>query len=216
MAPGHMGAPETCPPPGFDAVGDFNITEYIRERWYIQAQVPLVYQPASQLYCVTAKYVPLDPTNLLAGLRVLNYGNDGAVNGPVTGTSGGFGPSLTAKVADPSQPSKLTVGFTLPGTTVQLMPGPYWVLATGANPGSPTGTYDWAIVGGGAPAFAGEMGCKYESGVQVNNVGLWLFSRTPEDPDNTELMMSTLLEMGLDISELLPVEQEGCLYEGSE
>ncbi len=51
--------------------------------------------------------------------------------------------------------------------------------------------------------------------VQVNGVGLWLFSRQQQDPDNTELMLSLLEEVGLDTSELVAVEQEGCKYEGA-
>jgi hypothetical protein len=55
-------------------------------------QMPLVYQPLRQLYCVRAKYVPLQPGKPLAGVRVLNYANDGAVNGPAVGTAGNRGP----------------------------------------------------------------------------------------------------------------------------
>ncbi len=50
---------------------------------------------------------------------------------------------------------------------------------------------------------------------QVNGSGLWLFSRVPQDPDNTELMRGKLQELGVDPSDLLEVEQEGCTYQGS-
>ena len=31
--------PSTCPPPGFDAVADFDISTYIQAPWYVQMQV---------------------------------------------------------------------------------------------------------------------------------------------------------------------------------
>jgi hypothetical protein len=39
MGTGQAPSPATCPPPGFDAVKDLNLTEYISAPWYIQAQV---------------------------------------------------------------------------------------------------------------------------------------------------------------------------------
>jgi hypothetical protein len=59
---------------------------------YPVAQMPLVYQPVNQLFCVRATYEPLDPKDPLKGLKVKNYANEGAVNGPVRGTSMGNGP----------------------------------------------------------------------------------------------------------------------------
>ncbi len=50
---------------------------------------------------------------------------------------------------------------------------------------------------------------------QTNNVGLWLFSRLPVDPINTQAMLDTLAELGLDGSRLLPVTQAGCQYPAS-
>jgi hypothetical protein len=62
----------TCPPPGFDAVQNFDVERWIAAPWYVQAQEPLVYQPADELYCVRARYSPLDPADALAGLEVQN------------------------------------------------------------------------------------------------------------------------------------------------
>jgi hypothetical protein len=62
----------TCPPPGFDAVQNFDVERWIAAPWYVQAQEPLIYQPADELYCVRARYSPLDPANALAGLEVQN------------------------------------------------------------------------------------------------------------------------------------------------
>lgn len=79
--------------------------------------------------------------------------------------------------------------------------------------------YDWAIVSGGPPEFDGDDGCKTGSDLlrdfQVNGVGLWLFSRKPVDPTNTEIMRNKAKELGFDLSVLVPVVQEGCEYEGS-
>lgn len=189
--------------------------------------------------------------------------------------------SLIATVPDKDQPAKLEVGFKVPFTTWQLLPGPYWVIAAGANNGSQPGTYDWAIVSGGEPNERTEEGlCTTGSGfkvsvlgplccmlgnlfeavsgvagtdqaraasncacvqphqkllcilcapaavslaelpgtpaLQVNGVGLWLFSRVPQDPENTELMLQTLKDIGVDTSDVLSVQQEGCLYEGAD
>lgn len=44
--------------------------------------------------------------------------------------------------------------------------------------------------------------------------GLWLFSRNPDNPEAEAEMMALLEEWGVDTSILLPVEHEGCTYEG--
>ncbi|GAB4816602.1 hypothetical protein N2152v2_003648 [Parachlorella kessleri] len=172
-------------------------------------QVPLVYQPTSQLFCVRAIYESLDARTL----KVRNYANDGAVNGRAVGTSNGSGPMLTARIVNPKQPAKLQVGFSLGRRGGQVAPGPYWVIAAGANPLSRPGTYDWAIVSGGKPTTKGPNGCQ----APTNGLdgGLWLFSRLPQDAANTQLMLQTLQSMGLDTSALVPVQQAGCLYQES-
>lgn len=43
--------------------------------------------------------------------------------------------------------------------------------------------------------------------------GLWLFSRTPDNPEAEAEMMGLLEDWGVDTSILLPVEHEGCTYE---
>jgi len=52
-----------CPPVGFDSLPNFDLTAYVSAPWYIQQQIPLVYQPVNQLYCVRAVYKPRDPAN---------------------------------------------------------------------------------------------------------------------------------------------------------
>lgn len=80
--------------------------------------------------------------------------------------------------------------------------------------------YEWAIISGGAPEVDGRdnlclTGTKLENRFQTNNVGLWLFSRTQVDPAGTAIMLERARQLGLDTSQLLPVAQEGCLYEGT-
>lgn len=54
-------AQEECPPPEFDSVADLDLEKYIAAPWYVQEQQPVSYQPENELYCVRAKYVPMDP-----------------------------------------------------------------------------------------------------------------------------------------------------------
>ncbi|KAI7844839.1 hypothetical protein COHA_001493 [Chlorella ohadii] len=217
---------QRCPPPGFDALQDFNVTQYIAQRWFVQKQEPLVYQPADRLFCVFAEYQPLreDP---LDGLLVNNYANEGAVNGPVVGTSEvADGPLTTATIPNKRRPSKLRVAISLGGgesfRPIQLgRGGDYWVVAAGqsVDPADRSGNlYDWAIVTGGRPNRRSNGACATGSPFglvrrfQTNNVGLWLFTRKPIDPVNTQLMMGKLAELGLDPSGLLDVQQQGCTY----
>lgn len=202
----------SCPPPGFDAVQEFNVTEYISAPWFVLAQTPLIYQPVSQLYCTRAEYVPLNPADPLEGLTVINYSNQGAVNGPAVSTGGG-GPTLLATVPDLSRPSKLSVGFDFPGASqlvgTQFGAGPYWVIATGEDG---QGGYGWAIVSGGAPTVPTPGGCAF---AEDGTTGLWLFSRTTDAPAALDSMFDALQGLGVDTAALVEVEQEGCLYEGA-
>ena len=47
---------QTCPPPGFDALQDFDLNGYIEKRWYSIKQIVVPYQPRTQFYCVYAQY----------------------------------------------------------------------------------------------------------------------------------------------------------------
>ena len=42
--------------------------------------------------------------------------------------------------------------------------------------------------------------------------GLWLFSREPQNPEALAEMQAVLEDWGVDASELVPVQQEGCSY----
>lgn len=63
----------------------------------------------------------------------------------------------------------------------------------------------------------GQDGCRTgRSAEDTNGSGFWLFSRQPVDPESTAIMRRKAEEMGLDLSVLVPVKQEGCEYEGAE
>jgi lipocalin len=196
-----------CPPPGFNSVPmeDFDFQAYIAKPWYIQEQIPVLYQRQNQLYCVRAAYKQLD--NDL--VQVYNYANNDAVNGPPQVTKSFF--RLLGKIPNLEDPSKLKVGIGLPFFNEPLFPGPYWVVAIDT-----TNTTDpqWAIVVGGPPDKESNGACLFQSS-GFNADGFWLFSRKPEDPENTALMREKAEELGLDVSALLPVEQAGCTYEGA-
>lgn len=207
----------TCPPPGFDAVSDFDINAYIDGPWYVQAQMPLVYQPEDQLYCVRASYTPIDESDLSVGLKVTNTANEGGVDGEPVGTRDDN--SFFPLVAVPSDenPAKLKVGPDLgfvPGVQ-QVSMGDYWVVW--AN-GSSSSGYDLAIISGGAPTRETDDGCATGSSIsffrrfQFNDIGMWLFSRMPVDVKGTEVMLEAATDLGLDVSELVNVRQKGCTY----
>lgn len=184
------------------------------------------FQREDDLFCVRAKYELLEEGNFSGGLRVFNYGNSGAVNGPPMGSvsddDGSFS-ELRAIIPDESNPSKLKVGppflESLFGSRIaRTLFGPYWVVAVGESKDEALG-YDWAIVSGGEPKVETDNGCRtgrqFLNRFQVNGVGLWLFSRKPVDPENTAIMRAKAAELGFDTSVLLPVEQKDCKYEGA-
>eukprot|EP00882_Tetradesmus_deserticola_P013232 GHRQ01014032.1.p1 GENE.GHRQ01014032.1~~GHRQ01014032.1.p1 ORF type:complete len:106 (+),score=25.27 GHRQ01014032.1:118-435(+) len=57
-------AESQCPPPGLDSVRDFNLQAYIAAPWYAVEQVVVSYQPRDSFFCITARYIPVDPSNL--------------------------------------------------------------------------------------------------------------------------------------------------------
>eukprot|EP00951_Prasinocladus_malaysianus_P004615 scaffold32492_cov33-Prasinocladus_malaysianus.AAC.1 len=73
-----------CPPANFDALSDLDLEAYVSEPWYIYKQMVNSYQPIESLFCVAALYTSIDATTV----KVRNYANSGAVNGPPMGTSG--------------------------------------------------------------------------------------------------------------------------------
>ena len=65
---------------------------------------------------------------------------------------------------------------------------------------------------GGPPKNPGANGyCK--TGEDVNDSGLWIFTREQVAPKQlVENVRKVATGLGYDVSSLLPVQQEGCLY----
>lgn len=133
----------------------------------------------------------------------------GEVNGPNQVTDDSF--KLLGEIPDLSDPAKLQVGISGPFGNGPIFSGPYWVVAI-----DETDITDpqWAIVTGGPPTVESNGACLFES-AGFNGDGFWLFSKKPVDPENTALMREKAADLGLDVSALLPVEQEGCNYDGA-
>jgi len=203
-----IGVNAVCPPPGYDSVEPFSLEAYVADGtpWYVQEQVPISYQPESSLYCVRARY-----TELANGrINVDNSARVGSIEGAQQ-NAGGF--QLNAVVPNPAEPSKLAVG---PPFLPPITYGPYWVVAAG--PYSPddaewTGEYEWAIITGGAPGQVTANDKCIGTG-NFQNEGFWLFTREQvASPELVEEMRVTADSLGLDIELLVPVAQEGCVYE---
>lgn len=210
-----------CPPPGFDAVKNLDVEDFISHSWYVQEQTVVAYQAPDSFYCVVATYEPKNKDNLFDGFIVYNYANLNQVNGMSIGSSGsgrdaGLFSNMEALIPDKTQPSKLMVGLTVLRRFSPVLYGPYWVDAVGTDD---AGNYEWAIVSGGAPEIETSKGCRtarsYLSRFQVNGVGLWLFSRKPFDPESTATMRKVAVKLGFDIDGLKPVTHKGCLYDGA-
>jgi len=72
-----LGTATGCPPAGFDSVANFSLARYIAASpWYVIAQLPISFQPVSELYCVRATYVQANET-----IYVFNEARRGAVDG---------------------------------------------------------------------------------------------------------------------------------------
>lgn len=197
---------EVCPPPGFDSVENFSVSDYISAPWYMQMQAEVSYQPRENLFCVRANYTETTPgifPQAKLELIVDNYAREGSISGP---ESPAF--PLRASIVNLTEPSKLLVG---PPFLPVFLRGPYWVVATSEQP------YEWAIVSGGPPTKQGADGC-VTPGLGLNpngnGEGLWLLTREPVAPNSTvDMMVEKAQALGFDIGVLLPVQQEGCCGE---
>lgn len=203
---------EVCPPPGFDSVENFSVSDYISAPWYIQMQAENSYQPKENFFCVRANYTETTPGIFSLGqaeleLIVDNYARQGSTSGP---DSPDF--PLRASIVDLTQPSKLIVG---PAFLPLALRGPYWVVAASEQP------YEWAIVSGGPPTGQGADGCVSAKGApgldlnpNGNDEGFWLLTREPVAPNGTvDMMLEKAKSLGFDTGVLLPVQQEGCCGE---
>jgi len=200
----------SCPKVSTVGSANFNLTEWTRKTWYIQAQQLVQYQQLEDLYCVAATY-DLDNKTTVPFFRgtvvtVYNYANVGAVNGPNQNKDN---MTLCARAVDAADTSKLAVA---PCFLPNILAGPYWVLGIGK---ARDGTYEWAVVIGGEPSVKWDDGCTTkEEG--TNGAGLWLFSRTPVASKKALAAMHALLKaQGIARSRLHDVPHAGCKYAGA-
>ena len=184
---------------------NFNLTEYIRERWYIQQQQITSYLPLEENYCVTAKYNISDRKILgYKGvvLNVYNYANLHRVNGRQANKHNQV---LCARVPDQTVPSKLLVA---PCFLPNVFAGDYWVIAAGPK----SDNYEWAIVSGGQPTVQYKDGCTTKTSGS-NGAGFWYFSRVPVASDNVIKKLNRIAKSkGYTLSQLHNVTQVNCSY----
>ena len=217
-------AEAACPPPGFDAVADLNLTAWAEAPWYPLAQMPLAYQDVDSFYCVRASYKLIDENTV----QVQNTAQE--ADGTSTPSADSPFKFLRAVIRDLTEPAKLAVG---PPALPPEAYGSYWVVAAGSavrdenvtdgvaytlTDGPADGPFDWGIVSGGAPKqSASGGGCVAGTPGGFNEAGLWLFSREPLEGDEAEAMREAIEAhaegLGLGVGDLEPVQQGGsCEY----
>ncbi|KAJ3278684.1 hypothetical protein HK104_002107 [Borealophlyctis nickersoniae] len=186
----------SCPPTNFTSLHDFNLTAYISGPWFVQAQIPVEYQPRDNLFCVRANYT-LQKNGTVS---VYNYANRKKVNGKVQDAH------LTAYV-DEKVPSQLMVG---PINGPKSAFGRYWVVAAGPGPDR----YTYAIVTGGSPNQVSKKRCLPSAGPKNDLGGMWILTRKQVvKPERLAKLMKVAKKLGLDITELVMVQQNGCKYD---
>lgn len=196
-------ASSVCPP--VSTVENFNLTEYVRERWYIQKQQVTSYLPKSTNYCVSARYQVSNTKVPFYSGTVLNVYNKARVDSVTGQQLNSNNMTLCARVPNSSNPSKLLVA---PCFLPNLLAGDYWVLDAGPS----SDNYEWAIVSGGQPHEQYCDGCTTRRD-SMNNAGLWLFTREQVPSDSiVNMMLSKLRSKGFTTVFLNNVTQVGCVY----
>lgn len=198
--------------PVIKPVDELDLDEFISKSWFVQKQQVNPYQSENQLYCVSATYEKQESSDFLS---VLNYGNNDGVNGPAQQSGGGGFSDLCAQPQSDAGGS-LKVAPCVFKPLFRWLGGPYWVVAIADD-------YSWAIISGGQGTEIKqkepEVLCTTKQGnsfLDTNGSGLWLFTRAKvADSEIIENMEQILLDMGVFTGDLLPVKQEGCLYEGA-
>mmetsp|Transcript_16252 Transcript_16252/g.49492 ORF Transcript_16252/g.49492 Transcript_16252/m.49492 type:complete len:276 (-) Transcript_16252:510-1337(-) len=178
-----------------------DLEEYTRATWYVQKQQVNAYQPATELYCVTATYNLENGKVPLFGGPVISVYNRATKENMNDQINGGV---LCARIADASEPDKFSVA---PCFLPNIFAGPYWpiYLETNAN-----GEYTIVVVSGGQPDVVlsenPTICTTKERG--INNSGLWILARDPEaDPAAIARAEAAMLSMGVGTSELVDVPQ---------
>ena len=198
-----------CPELSLQTIPPINVTEYIKSSWYIQEQQVNGYQKEEDLYCVVATYnidskskVPFFKGNVLS---VYNYANKYSVNGEATNNS----TVLCGRIPNINHPEKIVVA---PCFLPNILGGPYWIVLAGPSENN----YKWAVVSGGQPTVQVTNSTCTTKTTGINGSGLWIFSRDKIlDQDTLKMIKQIMLNKGIAVSELLPVQQKGCKYLGA-
>lgn len=177
---------------------NFNLTTFISKRWYAQQQMPVLYLPASQNFCVWAEYrMRTKPTTWGYTISVHNHAQD--EKGRIYDSGDNL---ICAKLADPIDPAKLEVGLCLVPAVVGIFSGPYWIVAYNEEEG-------YALVSGGQPFKETSAGCR--TGSFVTGAGLWVFTRQQQrDPELVEKVRGIAQAQGFDLGVLNDVDQSHC------
>lgn len=188
-----VGAP--CPTVATQA--GFDLDSFISKRWYAQQQMPVLYLPASQNYCVYAEYSKFEKPSLFGfTIQVHNYAEE------ASGTVHDSKTFICARPGDAQDPAKLEVGPCFLPAVKGITVGPYWVVAYDEAEG-------YALISGGQPTVQGTEGCRTGSG--VNGAGLWIFTRSQQrDEALVQKVRGLARGKGFDLSVLNDVDQSHC------
>eukprot|EP00581_Thalassiosira_minuscula_P007777 CAMPEP_0183702262 /NCGR_PEP_ID=MMETSP0737-20130205/423_1 /TAXON_ID=385413 /ORGANISM="Thalassiosira miniscula, Strain CCMP1093" /LENGTH=244 /DNA_ID=CAMNT_0025928839 /DNA_START=25 /DNA_END=759 /DNA_ORIENTATION=+ len=210
-----------CPPARYAPKSSFDPTSYISKPWYSVKQLPVTFQGTGTFSCTRANYTQITGKDFgciisfscnKLRISVENQSRTGGVDGTVNNAQ------LYGLVADPAIPSQLTV--TPPFLPTWLFGPNYWVLDAGTysdlldEERDPESTkYEWALISGGPAGTVSNGKCITGEG-PFNSNGFWYFSSQPVPPTGVIEKLDELAESyGIDISVLLPVNQEGCVYD---
>jgi lipocalin len=207
-ADGFINQPNPCPEvQTVNAADNFTLSleEYTRATWYVQKQQLVPYQPAEELYCVTATYnlegaqVPFFDGTVIT---VYNQGTTSDLQ-PVNG-----GAPLCARVADDSNPDQLSVA---PCFLPNALAGAYWPIYIETNS---AGEYTLVVVSGGQPdvVLSEDPILCTTSEDRTNGSGMWILSREPvADPEAITRAEDAMRARGIGTERLRDVLQgEAC------
>lgn len=164
----------------------------------MQQQAVNTYLPTENFFCVRASYEEKSRPSFLwrYTIEVNNVAKDA--------TGNEFGGELCAFQKDSNDPAKLAVA---PCFLPKAFAGDYWVIAYDESAG-------YALVSGGQPTIKNETSGGCQTGTGVNDSGLWIFTRQQTRDDNVVDAARKIAQAeGFDLSVLLDVEQEGCVYD---
>ena len=191
--------------PKVNTMNNFNITEYVKSKWYIQKQQITSYLPLRENYCVTAKYELSDKKIIGYNgivLNVYNYANLDMVNGK---NANKHNQVLCARIPNINISSKLLVA---PCFLPNYFGGDYWVIAAGPH----SNNYEWALVSGGQPTVHYDDGCTTKT-TGSNGAGLWYFTRNQIVNNSIIEKLDKIAQYnGYTLSQLHNVNQTNCLY----